>query len=151
MVERMKAAFLSPRSHRALVPSGIGPIVKAYNFSGVIFRPPPERAEEWLRKPLDFPGQESMVSFLAQVEEEGFARLLDQRLLLSWESAYQLAVSENYRSGLLLIGLPPTLAWRPRLESQGGLADKDFAIVVAGWTAPSGEKIKRTYASAEPS
>lgn len=141
-MERVKAAFLTPFSRKALVPTGIAPIVKEYNFGGVIFRPPAERADEWLRKPLDFPGQESMVSFLAQVEEEGFARLLDQRLLLSWESVYQLAVSENYRSGLSLIRLPPTLAWRPRLESQGGLGDKDFAIVLAGWTAPSGEKIQ---------
>ena len=82
------------------------------------------------------------MSFLAQVEEEGFARLLDQQLLLTWDSVYQLAVSENYCSGLSLIGLPPALPWRPRLESQGGLADKDFAIVLAGWTAPSGEKIQ---------
>ncbi len=138
-MEGMKAAFLSPFARKAPPSSTIAPIVKAYNFGGVIFRPAAERADEWLRKPLDFPGQESMVSFLAQVEEEAFAQLLDQRLLLSWDSVYQLADSENYRSGLSLIQLPPMLEWRPRLESQGGLGDKDFAIVLAGWTAPSGE------------
>jgi hypothetical protein len=138
----VKAAFLSPFSRKTITPPRNPPIVKAYNFGGVIFRAPAGWTDEWLRKPLDFPGQESMVSFLAQVEEEGFAHLFDQHLLLSWDSVYQLAVSENYRSGLSLIGLPPTLDWRPRLESQGGLGDKEFAIVLAGWTAPSGEKLQ---------
>ncbi len=144
-MERVKAAFLAPFLRRAAVPAvpaGVAPIVKSYAFEGVSFRPPAERQEDWLRKPLDFVGQESMVSFLAQVEEEEFARLFDQHLLLSWDSVYELAVSENYRSGLSLIGLPPILPWRPRLESQGGLGDKDFAIVLAGWTAPTGEKVQ---------
>ena len=142
----MKATLFAPFARKMdrtvpAAPSTAAPIVRSYSFEGVTFRPPAERQEDWLRRPLDFVGQESMVALLSQVEEEGLARWLEQQLLLSWDSLYRLAASADYDGGLSLLGIPAMLAWRPRLESQGGLGDKDFAILLAGWITPFGETI----------
>ena len=105
------------------------------------FSVPVELGTDWLRRPLEFVGQESMVAFLGQVEEEGYTTWNDKDLILSWESVYRLADSDEYRSGLTLTEMPAILPWRPRLESQGGLGDQDFAVLLAGWIGPSGQTI----------
>ena len=117
-------------------------ILRTWDYAGVRFQPPSGRQKEWLHKACADRGQESLLAFLAQLEEEEFASLTDEFALhLSWDTVYRLADSEDHRAGFALLGLPPMQAWRPRLESRGGLGDQDFAILLAGWIAPSGEKL----------
>jgi SNF2 family DNA or RNA helicase len=146
MVEGMKAGrvgMFSSRSENQLerVSEDIAIVEKSYSPDGVIFKSPHYNQMDWLREPLAFARQQSMLSFLGQVEEEGYANWGEGRVVLSWASVYQLMESDDYRSGLSLLEMPPVLPWRPQLESQGGLGDSDFAILVAGWLEPSGQPI----------
>ena len=145
-MERVKTSpwglFSRKTVQEPVVPAADASVVaKSYGFEGVTFSVPVELGTDWLRRPLEFVGQESMVAFLGQVEEEGYATWNDKDLILSWESVYRLAVSDEYRSGLTLTEMPAILPWRPRLESQGGLGDQDFAVLLAGWIGPSGQTI----------
>ena len=145
-MERVKTPpwglFSRKTAQDAVAPAVDAPALgMSYGFEGVTFSAPVELGTDWLRRPLDFVGQQSMVAFLGQVEEEGYTTWNDKDLTLSWESVYRLAASEEYRSGLTLTGMPAILPWRPRLESQGGLGDQDFAVLLAGWVGPSGQTI----------
>lgn len=87
----------------------------------------------WLDAPYNYSGQSEQMALLAQLTEEGYVEPDGDTLRLPWDSLYQLLTIEDYRDSLSLFGLPTLEAWRPKLESRGGLTDNDFSILLAGW------------------
>jgi len=80
------------------------------------------------------PGEQNeQAALLAQLTEEGFAEPDGDTLRLPWDSLYQLLQSEDYQTSVSVLGLPPLEAWRPKLESRGGLTDTNFSILLGGW------------------
>jgi SNF2-related domain/Helicase conserved C-terminal domain len=116
-------------------------VAKTNGNEGVTFHPPAGTGQEWLRRPFEFSGQLSLVSLLAQLEEEGYAQAREGDLFLPWHSVYQVTVVDEFADVLSLLGLPPIKTWRPALESQGGLQDEKFAIYIAGWITPEGQPV----------
>lgn len=101
-----------------------------YRETGIVFSDMPAG---WLDDPYNYSGQSEQMALLAQLTEEGFAEPDGDALRLPWDSLYQLLAIEDYRDSISLLGLPMQEAWRPKLESRGGLTDNDFSILLAGW------------------
>ena len=110
-----------------------------YNKSGGIFTVPPDF---WKGTPNSISGHGEKVALLAQLSEEGFAEQDGDALRLPWGSLYQLLKIDDYKDSLLLLGLPPLEAWRPRLQSRGGLTDSSFSILLAGWIDSDGHPVQ---------
>lgn len=117
-------------------------LIPLLNSAGVVFSPSPERSENWLTSPLSFGGQSELVSFLNQLEEEGFAHMQEPTLLLPWASFYELQSSRDYQQSISLLGLPNIEPWRPVLSSRGALSDQDFSVIVTGWIDSQGRPVQ---------
>ena len=78
---------------------------------------------------------------LVQLEDEGFASPLEAGTLLPWESLYRLSNNPHYSSSLIHFELPEQLEVVPALQSHRTLIDEDFAIAVADWYLPTGQRI----------
>jgi hypothetical protein len=113
-------------------------IVITYNAEGITFSPLIHGENDWIHDPLAFGDQQEAVSLLAQVEEEGHAVHAGVTLLMRWESVFQLSQSQLYSDAHRLLRLPPIKPWKPILQSTGGLTDREFAIILAGWNGPDG-------------
>jgi len=101
-----------------------------YHETGVIFSAMPSG---WLDTPSRFGEQSERIALLAQLAEEGFAEPDGDALRLPWDSLYKLLATKDYQDSVSLLGLPQLEAWRPKLESRGGLTDSGFSILLAGW------------------
>ncbi|KXW57566.1 RNA polymerase-associated protein RapA [Ferrovum myxofaciens] len=110
-----------------------------YLEAGVIFS---AMSAGWLDTPYSFSEQGEQAALLAQLTEEGFAERDGDTLRLRWGSLYQLLKTEGYQDSLPLLGLPPLEAWRPKLESLGGLTDTNFSILLAGWIDSDGNPVQ---------
>lgn len=111
-------------------PSGQVALRTEYHEEGVVFS---AMSADWLIAPYSHGEQNEWVALLAQLTEEGFADLDGDALRLPWDSLYQLLATEDYQTSISLLGLPQLEAWRPKLESRGGLTDTSFSILLAGW------------------
>lgn len=107
----------------------------------IIYKPDPITFENWLANPYSFSEESELVAFLAQIEEEGYAQLNDNKLLLAWKNLYQLLESKEYNSSIKLLQIPEIKPWRPILSSRGGLTDDNFSIAINGWVNPLGRTI----------
>ncbi|OEZ29803.1 helicase SNF2 [Variovorax boronicumulans] len=77
---------------------------------------------------------------LGQLEEEGFAEQSADCVKLAWQDFYRLAASLEYGASVPVLKLPPVEPWRPALSSKETLIDSTFAISIAGWLDPSGQR-----------
>ena len=111
-----------------------------WDRSGVRFQPQPVDGS-WLDRPGSYPQDVDLVLLLRQLDEEGFASMVDGSAFLDWDAVYQLASSSAYTEAVSILKLPPHQAWRPILSSNGGLADSEFSVRIEGWVSPSGERI----------
>ncbi|PIY00821.1 MAG: helicase SNF2 [Hydrogenophilales bacterium CG_4_10_14_3_um_filter_58_23] len=125
MVWPFKSANTGNSTH-----SGQVALCTEYHETGVSFS---AAISEWLETPYKFGAQSGQVALLAQLAEEGFAEPDGTALQLPWGSLYQLLATESYQDSVSLLGLPQLEAWRPKLESRGGLTDTSFLILLAGW------------------
>lgn len=71
--------------------------------------------------------------YLIQLDEEGFLTPLSEDVLLAWDDLYNLIANEAHQSSLNLLKLPPILALKPQLVSEGALSDPEFRISIKGW------------------
>lgn len=101
-----------------------------YHEAGIVFSAIPAG---WLIASHRHGEQNEKVALLAQLAEEGFAEPDGDALRLPWDALYQLLASDDYQASVSLLSLPPLEAWRPKLESRGGLTDASFSILLAGW------------------
>lgn len=95
----------------------------------------------WLNRPDAFGTQSELVSYLSQLEEEGFAQFDRDAVLLSWDTVYELLALPEHGESASLLGLPAILPLTPNLISSGGLTDAGFSIAIAGWRFDDGRPI----------
>lgn len=120
-------------------PKGENNMVNAeYSSDGIIYRPSAPSTSDWLTVPECFGNDSTLVSFLSQLDEEGFCEYSDETVLLPWSSLFQLIHSDDYASSIHLFRLPEQRQWRPALTSRGSLTDPGFSIVISGWLDASG-------------
>ncbi|MCW8198839.1 helicase SNF2 [Verminephrobacter aporrectodeae subsp. tuberculatae] len=114
-------------------------IAVSWSRDGVEYRPDPVR-EDWLCDAGRFGADAELVRLLGQLEDEGFAQQDAARLKLGWPDFYRLATSPEYEGAVAAMKLPSMQVWRPVLSSKGTLTDKGFAVSIAGWIAPDGQR-----------
>lgn len=114
-------------------------ITVAWNRDGVEYLAAPAR-EGWLADAGSFGADTELVMLLGQLEEEGFAEKRGESVSLAWQDFYGLAASSEYRASVPVLKLPPMETWRPILSSKETLIDEDFAVSIAGWLDPHGQR-----------
>lgn len=111
----------------------------AWNSKGVEFRAVPAR-EGWLGDSGGFGADAELALLLRQLEEEGYADERGEIVWLDWQDFYRVAASPEYGASLAVLRLPPVEPWRPRLSSKETLIDRSFAVSIAGWFDPQGQR-----------
>lgn len=116
-------------------------IAVSWGRNGLEYRPEPAR-EGWLADAGGFGADAELVRLLGQLEEEGFAKPGAASVSIDWQDFYRLAATPDDAHGpsVPLLKLPPMQAWRPALSSKGALSDADFAVAIAGWIDPQGQR-----------
>ena len=85
---------------------GLRCLTVALNRLGVTYSVAPVAptvGDNWLETPPNFGSQAELVSFLSQLEEEGFAQWQEQELILPWPAFYELACNRDYQLSLIHI------------------------------------------------
>ena len=96
----------------------------------------------WLDRPEAFGSQAELVSYLSQLEEEGFGQFDGREMVLPWDAVYRLLDLPEHRESIPLLGLAPIRPIAPNLNSSGGLTDPDFSIAIAGWRYENGTPVR---------
>ena len=119
-------------------PSGSA-IAVSWSRDGVSYRPEPAR-DGWLSDARSFGADAELAMLLGQLEEEGFAELGADGVKLGWRDFYRLAASPEHGASVSVLKLPPVEQWRPALSSKETLIDEGFAVTIAGWFDPGGQR-----------
>jgi len=114
-------------------------IAVSWGRDGVEFRPEPAR-EGWLSDAASFGTDAELAMLLGQLEEEGFVEQSADSAKLAWRDFYRLAASPEHGASIQILKLPPMEPWRPALSSNETLIDPTFAVSIAGWFDPSGQR-----------
>ena len=114
-------------------------ILVSWNRDGIEYRAQPER-ESWLSESGQFGADAELAMLLGQLEEEGFAEQDAGRVRLSWHDFYRMAASPEHVGSAGVLKLPTMADWRPALSSKQTLTDSNFAVSIAGWIDPSGQR-----------
>ncbi|MCW5260461.1 helicase SNF2 [Verminephrobacter eiseniae] len=124
-------------------PSGSLAITVSWSRDGIAYRPESVSANEgWPVDAAGFGADAELVRLLGQLEGEGLARQDAGGLQLGWQDFYRLASAPEYEADIALLKLPPMQAWRPALSSKETLTDAGFAVSIAGWIAPNGQRVQ---------
>lgn len=114
-------------------------IAVSWSREGAEFRPEPVR-DDWLSDAGSFGADAELAMLLGQLEEEGFAELGAACVKLSWQDFYRLVASPEHGASIPVLKLPPVEPWRPALSSKDTLIDPTFAVSIAGWLDPAGQR-----------
>ncbi len=100
--------------------------------------------EQWISAPgkLETTDQ-SLAAYLAQLEEEGYAKRDTEGLTVAWADLYDLLNHSEHFSSVPLLGLPEFSTFRPALVSQGALSDSGFSIYLDGWRSETGQVVSQ--------
>lgn len=107
--------------------------------AGVVFRAIPTR-DGWLGDTGSFGVDAELAMLLGQLEEEGFAEARGEMVLIAWQDFYRFAASNEHGASVEVLKLPPVEQWRPVLSSKETLIDQGFAVSIAGWFDPQGQR-----------
>ncbi len=105
---------------------------------GISYTPVKTVIRRWLDDPHSAADAPQLGAFLAQLEDEGFASVVDDGVFIAWGTAYRLLDDPDYASGSFLLGLPPRIDIRPVISSRGSLTDTTFMVVLSGWVDARG-------------
>ena len=119
--------------------SPISTILVSWDREGIEYRAQPER-EGWLSESGQFGTDRELAMLLGQLDEEGFAEQDGGRVRLSWQNFYRILASPEYEGSVGVLKLPTMQAWRPALSSKQTLTDPNFAVSIAGWIDPRGQR-----------
>lgn len=86
--------------------------------------------------------QRDKLTYLQQLEEEGYITPLVADWLLPWEETYRLLLQPDHVSSIDLLALPPPGTVRPVIGSAGSLADVDFKVFIDGWETSDGTTVR---------
>lgn len=100
------------------------------------FTPCTTTPHAWLERPEASTEDPALAALLAQIVDDGFARIEGGAVVLDWDATYRLIANPEYRHADILLGLPPIVDLRPKLSSKGSLADGSFMISLTGWCNP---------------
>lgn len=114
-------------------------IAVSWSSKGAEFRAVPAR-EGWLSNAGSFGADAELAMLLSQLEEEGFAEQSAESVKLAWQDFYRLVASPEHGASVSVLKLPPVEQWRPALSSKETLSDPAFAVSIAGWLDPSGQR-----------
>ena len=114
-------------------------IAVAWTKEGAEFRAVPAR-EEWLSDSGSFGADAELAMLLGQLEEEGYAEARGEAVCLAWQDFYRVAASNEHGASVVALKLPPIEHWRPALSSKETLIDEGFAVSIAGWLDPQGQR-----------
>lgn len=114
-------------------------IVASWNTVGIEFRTVPVR-QGWLWDVGGTGADADLARLLAQLEEEGYAEVCDGTVSIPWHEFYRVAASAEHGASIDILNLPPVEEWRPILFSKETLVDSDFAVTIAGWMNPEGQR-----------
>jgi SNF2 family DNA or RNA helicase len=124
--------FSKQSQSEELVSQGNNELVLRISTEGLVFQPIAP-ISDWLYQPLQFGIYSETVSFLAQIEEQGYADYDGSILNFSWEEYYRLRTEGNPEELNRLLLLPQERKLRPSLRSQGSLEDTQFRVVFGNW------------------
>lgn len=117
-----------------------GPAVEVvWTNDGAEFRAVPQ-FDGWLEDSGRFGTDTELVMLLGQLEEEGYAVLKGDAVYLAWPDFFRMAASNDHGASVTLLKLPTLAQWRPILSSKETLIDQDFAVSIAGWIDPYGQR-----------
>ena len=119
--------------------SPISTILVSWDREGIEYRAQPER-EGWLSESGQFGADRELAMLLGQLDEEGFAEQDGGGVRLSWQNFYRILASPEYEGSVGVLKLPTMQAWRPALSSKQTLTDSNFAVSIAGWIDPRGQR-----------
>lgn len=106
---------------------------------GAEFRSDPAR-ESWLDDSPSFGVDAELALLLGQLEEEGYAHVRGEAVCLAWQDFHRVAASSEHGASVTTLKLPPVEKWRPALSSKETLIDQSFAVSIAGWFDPQGQR-----------
>lgn len=109
-----------------------------FSREGMRFAPSSTPVQAWLERPEASTVDPALAALLSQLQDDGFARIEGDAVVLDWDAAYRLIADPDYRHADVLLGLPPVVDLRPKLVSKGSLADRSFMISLSGWCNPKG-------------
>ena len=97
---------------------------------------------------LDMSGElestdQPLAAYLAQLEEEGYAKRDTTGLTIAWADLYDLLNSPEHFNSTHLLDLPEFATLRPALVSQGALSDSGFSIYLDGWRSETGQAVNQ--------
>ncbi len=90
------------------------------------------------------PNQLVLQAYLSQLEEEGYARVVEDKFQLEWDSIYKLLFDSAHNESKSLLALPRILSIAPTLIHANGLIDPTFRISVSGWRYVDGVPLRAT-------
>lgn len=100
--------------------------------------------EQWLGEPGKLVAtDQQLAAYLAQLEEEGYAKRNAEGLTVAWADLYDLLNHPEHFSSVPLLGLPEFSTLRPALVSQGALSDSGFSIYLDGWRNETGYAVSQ--------
>lgn len=114
-------------------------IAVSWTKEGAEFRVVPTRGG-WLWNSGSFGADAELAMLLGQLEEEGYAEARGETVCLTWQDFYRVAASKDHGTSLEALKLPPVEQWRPALSSKETLIDEGFAVSIAGWLDPHGQR-----------
>ena len=114
-------------------------IAVAWTKEGAEFRAVPAR-DGWLGDSVSFGVDAELAMLLGQLEEEGYAEARGEAVCLAWQDFYRVAASNDHGASVAALKLPPVEQWRPALSSKETLIDQGFAVSIAGWLDPQGQR-----------
>ena len=114
-------------------------IAVSWTKEGAEFRAVPAR-EGWLGDSGRFRADAELAMLLGQLEEESYAEARGEAVCLAWQDFYRVAASNEHGASVAALKLPPVEQWRPALSSKETLIDQDFAVSIAGWLDPQGQR-----------
>lgn len=109
-------------------------LVRKVDATGLGFFVAPLTAQQWLDTPGELePIDQPLAAYLAQLEEEGYAKRDTNDLTIAWSDLYDLLNHPEHFNSTPLLNLPEFATLRPALVSQGALSDGGFSIFI--WMA----------------
>ncbi len=130
---------LKSKVAEVFTPQPSNKVLISWGREGASYRPE-ITFDDWLSGSQYFLADSELVLLLGQLEEEGYAEVHRDKILLSWPNFFRLLESPEHIGSCGLLGLPKQEAWRPILASSGTLSDSSFAVSIQGWLDPLGQR-----------